>query len=81
VAPVKKLDWFSRFELGTIALLAGAIVFGTPAVLAYFVIERFLPTEWPSLVRYGIAAGGALVAFVLAIPAALSVDNSFSAVR
>lgn len=78
---MKKLDILSRFELGTISFLTGAVVFGLPAVLAFFVIERFLPTAWPSVARYGIAAGGALVAFVLAIPAAAVVEDSFSTLR
>lgn len=81
MAPANKLDWLSRFELGTISLLAGMVVFGTPSVLAYFAIERFSPAEWPSAIRYGIAAAGAVVVFVLALPTALVVEDVFSAVR
>ena len=78
---MKKLDILSQIELGTISFLAGAVVFGLPAVLAFFVIEHFLPGEWPSLVRYAIAAGGALLVWVLSIPAALAVEESFPTLR
>jgi hypothetical protein len=62
---MKKLDLLSRVELGTIAFLAGAIVFGTTGVVAFFVIEYLLPENWPTILRYGIAVGGAVLTWLL----------------
>ena len=78
---MKKLDTLSRVELGTVSFLAGAVFFGTPAVLGFFLVEYFVPESWPALVRYGLALGGAGVAWILAFVAALSVEDFFSSLR
>jgi hypothetical protein len=78
---MKKLDLLSRVELGTIAFLAGAIVFGTTGVVAFFVIEYFLPEDWPTLLRHGLAIGGAGVFWLLSIVGAAIVEDAFSGLR
>ena len=78
---VTKLDVFSRIELGTYYLGAVAVALGLPALVAWLLILWLVPADWPALMRYGTATGGAIVGWILAIIAMFLADGAFKGTR
>ena len=78
---MKKLDILSRIELGTYSFFGAVVVFGLPAVLVYSLALWFLPAEWPAFLRYGIAVGSGIMAWVLACGVSVMAEDLFKNLR